>query len=119
MQRHVPNTIHFLEANDHIPKGARLIAEQHHEKLDGTGYPHGLRGKDINDLARMAAIVDVYSALTDRRVYKPAMAPPQAFEIMETQMTNHLDQGLLKLFRTIMLDTTADLLTGRTRLPPR
>ena len=106
MRTHVPVTLDFLQASLSIPKGAIIIAGQHHEKLDGTGYPHGLKGKEINDLARMAAIVDVFSALTDRRVYKPGMPVDEALGLMTGSMAGHLDQHLLKLFRELVLDTT-------------
>jgi HD-GYP domain-containing protein (c-di-GMP phosphodiesterase class II) len=52
----------------------------------------------------MAAIVDVFSALTDRRVYKPPMAAERALSIMSGQMKGHLDQHFLTLFKTMLLD---------------
>ena len=109
MRSHVPMTLGFLEAGESIPYGAMLIAAQHHEKLDGTGYPDGLMGSELNDLARMAAIVDVFSALTDRRVYKPAMPVEKAFALMTDSMSGHLDQNLLKVFRRLVMDTVPEL----------
>ncbi|MEI8394659.1 MAG: HD domain-containing phosphohydrolase [Rhodospirillaceae bacterium] len=109
MRTHVPVTIEVLQAGLDIPKGAMIIAAQHHEKLDGTGYPHGLKGKEINELARMAAIVDVFSALTDRRPYKPPMTAENALTIMTGDMINHLDQPMVRMFRELMLDTERDL----------
>ncbi len=106
MKSHVPTTMDFLNICDGIPKGAQIIAAQHHEKLDGTGYPNGLKGLAINELARMAAIVDIYGALTDRRSYKPEMAPETAFDLMSESMSDQLDTGLLKVFRHIVLDQT-------------
>ena len=97
----------YLSKCPGLPKGVSLIAGQHHEKLDGTGYPHGLKGDEINNLARMASIVDVFSALTDRRVYKPPMAPEEAFGLMSNQMVGHLDQGLLGQFREMLLAATS------------
>ena len=91
-----------------MPPGILTIAAQHHEKLDGTGYPNGLTGRQLNDLARMASIVDVFSALTDRRVYKPAMDSEKALTIMTEEMGNHLDQKLLRLFRHMLLDAVRD-----------
>ena len=104
MKMHVPTTMDFLHTCEDIPKGALIIAGQHHEKLDGSGYPNGLKGGEINELARMAAIVDIYGALTDRRTYKPGMDPEEAFGIMTGQMSTHLDMDLLKIFRNIVLD---------------
>ncbi len=104
MKSHVAASVTVLDGNDSVPKGARIIVEQHHEKLDGGGYPRGLKGAELNELARMAAIVDVFCALTDRRVYKPAMAADKALDIMVKDMGRHLDQHFLKLFKGMMLD---------------
>ncbi|MEI7608534.1 MAG: HD domain-containing phosphohydrolase, partial [Rhodospirillaceae bacterium] len=104
MKMHVSSTMDFLSHSHDIPKGALIIAGQHHEKLDGSGYPNGLKGGEINELARMAAIVDIYGALTDRRTYKPAMAPEKAFDIMTEHMATHIDLDLLKVFREVVMD---------------
>ncbi len=103
MKSHVTHTSNHLRSALDIPKGAIIIAEQHHEKIDGTGYPHGLKGSQLNELARMSAIVDIFSALTDRRVYKPPMPPEKAMEIM-VGMKDGLDQNLLALFRGMLLE---------------
>ena len=104
MKSHVTHTITFLEASPEITKPMMIIAAQHHEKLDGTGYPFGLKGGELNDLARMAAIVDVFSALTDRRVYKPPMEAEEALDIMTGPMGNHLDQHYVATFRAMLMD---------------
>jgi putative nucleotidyltransferase with HDIG domain len=109
MKGHVNASVRILEAGDNIPRGVILIAAQHHEKLDGTGYPNGLKGTELNELARMASIVDVFSALTDRRVYKAPMAPEQALAIMSGEMANHLDMDLLERFSQMLLDAVTDI----------
>ena len=109
MKTHVTTTIDFLKGCHDLPKGTLIIASQHHEKLDGTGYPNGLKGSEINDVARMAGIVDIYGALTDRRSYKPAMPAEKAFAIMSDQMSAHVDTGLLKAFRQVIIDSKIDL----------
>ena len=103
MRSHVTRSVEYLNACPDLPKGVALVAGQHHEKLDGTGYPLGLKGAQINQLARMASIVDVFSALTDRRIYKPPMAPEEALTLMSEQMGAHLDQALLGQFRAMLL----------------
>ncbi|HVI52532.1 MAG TPA: HD domain-containing phosphohydrolase [Candidatus Sulfotelmatobacter sp.] len=108
MKSHVDHSVHYLKANPEIPKGVITIAEQHHEKLDGTGYPNRIPGNKLNELARMAAIVDVFGALTDRRVYKPPMPAEKALGIMKDEMSNHLDGKLLLLFREMLLDAAVD-----------
>lgn len=108
MKTHVTETIKFLNIAHDIPKPVIIIGAQHHEKLDGTGYPNGLKGSELNDLARMASIVDVFSALTDRRVYKPPMEAEKALEIMTEQMSRHLDQNFVALFKTMLMDAVVD-----------
>ncbi|MBB4265763.1 HD domain-containing phosphohydrolase [Roseospira visakhapatnamensis] len=98
MRGHVTRTVEMLDRMDDVPRGVVTIAGQHHEKLDGTGYPRGLKGGALNDLARMAAIVDVFGALTDRRSYKDPMSPEAALDLMEG-MRGHLDPHLVRLFR--------------------
>lgn len=108
MRSHVTETIDFLENTPGLPRGVTIIAGQHHEKIDGTGYPYGLKGKELNELARMAAIIDVFSALTDRRCYKDPMSPVKAMEIMEGMGSGHLDQHFLLAFKELLLDATSE-----------
>jgi putative nucleotidyltransferase with HDIG domain len=103
MRSHVTHTSRHLRESPGIPKGVITIAEQHHEKLNGKGYPNGLAGTQLNDLARMAGIVDIFSALTDRRVYKPPVPPEKSLEIMEG-MTGEIDHKLLGMFRGMLLE---------------
>ena len=98
MKGHVAASISLLEKSPSLPDGVLVIAGQHHEKLDGSGYPHGLPGAKLNELARMAAIVDIFSALTDRRVYKATMTPDHAFALMAEEMSAQLDMPLLRCF---------------------
>jgi len=105
MKSHVPLSLEYLNKCPDIPKNVIVIAAQHHEKLDGTGYPLGLKGGELNELARMASIVDVFGALTDRRIYKPPMEAELALKIMTEEMATKLDQQLLLLFRAMLLDS--------------
>jgi putative two-component system response regulator len=61
-------------------RGVRPIVRHHHERLDGSGYPDGLRGDDVPLLAQIMSVVDVYDALTTARPYKDALTPVRAFE---------------------------------------
>jgi putative nucleotidyltransferase with HDIG domain len=108
MKGHVAASVTYLKGCPDLPKGIITIAEQHHEKLDGTGYPQGLAGTKLNRLARMASIIDVFSALTDRRVYKPPMEAETALNLMVNEMASHLDIKLLGLFREMLLDATRE-----------
>ena len=104
MKSHVTHTLDYLGKTETLPKGVMIIAGQHHEKIDGSGYPLGLAGSDLNQLARMATIIDIFSALTDRRVYKPPMEPEKALSIMN-DMKGHIDMGFLAIFKEMLLDS--------------
>ncbi len=80
---------------------AKQIAGGHHEKWDGTGYPRGLRGEQIDLAARLMAVADVYDALISRRVYKPAMSHVQAMEVMARGRASHFDPVVLDAFVAI------------------
>ncbi len=74
------------------------IALQHHEHIDGSGYPNHLQGEQIHRYARIVAIADVYDALTSVRPYKRAYTPSVAHRIMTTCSPGHFDLELLQLF---------------------
>jgi PAS domain S-box-containing protein len=80
---------------------ARQIARSHHERWDGTGYPDGLKGKEIPISARITAIVDVYDALIHERVYKRAWSKQEAFEYMLKDFGKHFDPNLKKTFKKL------------------
>ncbi|MEI8254924.1 MAG: HD domain-containing phosphohydrolase [Deltaproteobacteria bacterium] len=81
-----------------VVETGRIIAEQHHEKWDGTGYPRGLSGEQIHLYARLVAICDVFDALISERVYKPALPVEQAVRIMSEERGRHFDPVLLDAF---------------------
>jgi putative nucleotidyltransferase with HDIG domain len=74
----------------------------HHEYLDGSGYPDGLRGEQIPDVVRIITICDVYAALIERRSYRPPMPPEEAYAILR-EMGPKLDAALLHAFRQVVL----------------
>jgi HD-GYP domain-containing protein (c-di-GMP phosphodiesterase class II) len=88
-----------------VGKGVEIIVAQHHERLDGSGYPNGLKAGQLNELARMAGIIDVFCGLTDRRPYKDPISAHAALELMATSMGGQLAYDLLPRFRDILLDT--------------
>ncbi|MFQ5589543.1 MAG: diguanylate cyclase [Phycisphaerae bacterium] len=90
--------------NERVPgagflKMAEEIAHAHHEWYDGTGYPRGLCGDDIPLSARIAAVADVYDALTTRRSYKDAMPHTQALEIICSSKGVHFHPDVVEAFR--------------------
>ena len=109
VRNHVGVGQKLLQAMGQVGKGVEIIVSQHHERLDGSGYPNGLRGPQLNELARMAGIIDVFCALTDRRPYKDPLTAAAALELMATTMSQQLDCDLLPKFRDILLDTLPNL----------
>ncbi len=82
-------------------KTAREIALSHHEKWNGTGYPHGLRGAAIPLSARLMAVADVYDALVSRKVYKQPVSHSDAMKIMLEVRGTHFDPDVFDAFRAI------------------
>lgn len=74
------------------------IAEQHHEKWDGTGYPEGLAGENISFAARIVALADAYDAITTARSYKPAYDHPEAIRRIVADRGRHFDPVLVDAF---------------------
>lgn len=91
-----------------IMKIAAEIALYHHEKYDGSGYPLGLKGRDIPIRARMMAVVDVYDALTHNRIYKEAMTHEEALAYLIAEKGRHFDPKLVDIF----LENLEDILQG-------
>jgi putative two-component system response regulator len=79
-------------------KAGRIIALNHHEKYDGSGYPNGLKGEGIPVLGRITAIADVFDALTSRRPYKTAWSLDDAKEFLIEEKSRHFDPILVDLF---------------------
>lgn len=77
---------------------AQEIALSHHEKWDGTGYPHGLKHTEIPLSARLMAIADVYDALVSERAYKPALPHREAVEIIIGERAKQFDPTLVDVF---------------------
>ena len=74
-----------------ILKAAAVIAHQHHEKWDGSGYPQGLQAEQIHPYARIVAVADVFDALTHARCYKEAWPIEQVRDYLREVAGHHLD----------------------------
>jgi|GEM_PF-522884 len=72
------------------------IISGHHEKYDGSGYPRGVKAKNIPLAGRIVAAADVFDALTSKRIYKEAMSIEEAIFVMKTQMNGHFDTEIVK-----------------------
>jgi putative nucleotidyltransferase with HDIG domain len=104
MKRHVNYGMEALADTPGISDTAKLICAQHHERLDGTGYPFQLPADEISVYGRMGAVVDVYDAITADRVYHQGMAPTIALRKMLEWSNDHLDRDLVyQLIRCISI----------------
>lgn len=90
----------MLESDGNYPviEAGRIIALQHHERVDGLGYPMGLKGDEIHIHARIVAIADVFDALSSERVYKKAFSIEKTVEIIQEGIGTHFDERLATLF---------------------
>jgi putative two-component system response regulator len=99
MRGHTSKAHDFLKSSQRrILKAADIIAWQHHEKWDGTGYPNGLAGHDIHIYGRIVALADVFDALTHKRVYKEAWPVDNAVQYITEEKGNHFDPYLVDIF---------------------
>jgi len=88
----------LLKTENQITPEAAVIVGQHHERMDGSGYPDGLKGEDIHPFARICALTDTYDALTTRRPYRDALEPFNALRIMKEEMRDQLDPHFFEAF---------------------
>ncbi|TXH90679.1 MAG: two-component system response regulator [Rhodoferax sp.] len=87
---------------DELLEAAHSVALTHHEKWDGSGYPHGLRGEEIPVFGRIVAIADVFDALTTARPYKTAWTVDAAVAHIEASAGQHFDPALIAPFKTAL-----------------
>jgi response regulator RpfG family c-di-GMP phosphodiesterase len=99
MQTHAQLGYEMLKnSNKPILKAASIVAHEHHEKWDGSGYPRGLSGEDIHIYGRITAVADVFDALGSERVYKKAWALEDILELFKKESEKHFDPKLVELF---------------------
>ena len=98
MKLHQVYALEIMNETNGLSQISKDICLMHHEKLDGRGYPRGLKGDEIPRHGRMSCIVDIFDALTATRCYKEAMSPAAAFKILLSLTPFHLDQELVYEF---------------------
>ena len=86
------------DSNKVLLQASAIIAYQHQEKFDGTGYPNQLKGKDIHIYGRITALADVFDALGSQRVYKKAWSDEDIFKYFKEQSGKHFDPDLIEIF---------------------
>ncbi|MFC1809750.1 HD domain-containing phosphohydrolase [Candidatus Omnitrophota bacterium] len=88
----------FKEAETPLLQAAEIISLTHHERYDGSGYPRGLKEKEIHIFGRIVAVADVFDALTSERVYKPAYPIEEALEHIRNESGRHFDPKVVEAF---------------------
>lgn len=99
IKRHAMLGFQILKDEPNIPLLSAHCALQHHERLDGSGYPRGIKGNEIHEYARWIGLVDAYDAMTTHRVYRTAMLPHQVMEILYTEAGTKFETRKIEKFR--------------------
>ena len=97
MMQHPLLGLQFLR-DDAIPAGAKAVVRSHHERWDGTGYPSGLVRDEISLYARIAAVADVFDAVTSERFHAPAVPKREGVEIIRTGAGSSFDPVVVEAF---------------------
>ncbi|MHC0038872.1 HD-GYP domain-containing protein [Pseudoneobacillus sp. C159] len=118
VKTHTNEGYEYLKKQHNISPLAAHCALQHHEKIDGTGYPYGLTGEEIHPFAKIMAVADVFDAITSSRSYRNAMLPHKGFEILYSGSGTHFETELVQNFKKSLImypiGITVKLSTGET-----
>ena len=96
VKTHTIEGFHFLNRFNTIPQPVKNAALMHHEKCDGSGYPYGITGMEIDKFSKIVTIADIFDAMTSERVYRSAMCPFSVIKFFE-------DDGIQKYDMKYML----------------
>jgi len=107
MESHAKAGYEILTGSAAIATEIAEVARDHHEYLDGTGYPRGIGSREIPDLTRIITICDIFAALIERRSYKAPKTAKEAYAILQT-MDGKLDATLLRAFSNIVASCSSD-----------
>lgn len=106
IKRHPINSYQMLKDNRLLKQAAKLAIVQHHERLDGSGYPFGEKGPKIHPFANIIAVADTYHAMTSERLYKPKMSPFKALEIIHEDHFGKFDIAPLNIISSGIMNYT-------------
>lgn len=104
IKKHTTFSYRLIERNAALMKSVKLAILQHHERIDGTGYPLGLDKEKINPYAKIISIVDTYHAMTSYRAYQNKQSFYQAVVNMQKEANKQFDHRYLKVFITCLED---------------
>jgi len=116
LRRHTELGYKLLKDDASVSLVAAQCALQHHERVDGLGYPFGLRGQDIHPYAKLIGMIDAYDALVSHRSYRNAMLPHEAMDYLYANVESAYDRSRVEQFRNKVAifppGTTVTLNTG-------
>jgi putative two-component system response regulator len=114
MEKHADRGRRILGGSESpVMRLAAEIAGSHHERWDGAGYPHGLKGEAIPQAGRIVAVADVFDALTTERPYKQAWSPERARAFLQENAGSHFDPSVVEAFLSRWTAVQAFLTLGR------
>jgi HD-GYP domain-containing protein (c-di-GMP phosphodiesterase class II) len=98
VKQHTEAGFQIVRKKREITTPAAHIAFQHHERFDGQGYPRRLKGQEIHEYSRIAAVADIFDALTSDRPFRQGLLPHEAYEILMTLADTYVDREILDIF---------------------
>lgn len=117
VKKHAEEGFHLLRNVQTLPLLVAHCAFQHHERLNGTGYPRGIMGDDIHEFGKIIAVADVFDAVTSNRVYRQAMLPHEGLEILYAGSNTLFEPRVIEAFRQSVaiypIGLTVELSDGR------
>ncbi|RPF50339.1 HD-GYP domain-containing protein [Aquisalibacillus elongatus] len=130
VKEHTTYGYEILKQFKGIPSVVANCAYQHHERLDGSGYPLGLKGPNIHEYAKIMAVSDVFDAVTSNRVYRNAFLPHEGLEILYSGSGTQYSQEYINLFRkhisiypngayVTLSDGRSGIIASQTKIPDR
>jgi HD-GYP domain-containing protein (c-di-GMP phosphodiesterase class II) len=102
MKSHAHAGVELLRPADLSPIAVSVVRD-HHERIDGSGYPEGLHGTQIQEFPRIAAVADVYDAVTSERVYKPAAPPHVGVRVIRDGTGSQFCPAIVRHFRAVVM----------------
>jgi putative nucleotidyltransferase with HDIG domain len=117
VKKHSEEGFHILRNVQSIPLLVAHCAFQHHERLNGSGYPRGIKGNEIHEFGKIIAVADVFDAVTSNRVYRQAMLPHEGLEILYAGAGTLFETKIVEAFRNAVavypVGANVDLNDGR------
>jgi HD-GYP domain-containing protein (c-di-GMP phosphodiesterase class II) len=117
-QEHVMHSVQLIRRARGLPEGVEKIVAEHHERLDGSGYPQGLSGKQLATDSAIAGLIDTYSALTSLRAYAEQLSPSNAlaalYKLRGTGFSETLVESFIRCIGIYPVGSAVEMNTGET-----